>query len=905
MRLPTGTVTFLFTDIEGSTRLWEAHPDAMREALAAHDAIFREVVPACGGVIFKTVGDAICAAYERADDAVRAAVAAQRRLIAQPWPAEIGAILVRMGIHTGTAQERDDDYFGRSVNRVARFMSIAHGGQILVSGATAALLRNLELDGVSLRDLGEHRLKDLSEPEPAFQVLADGLTIAFPSLASLDAHPNNLPSQTSSFVGRTGELAALAAAMRNHRLVTLTGPGGIGKTRLSLQFAADAVHGFKDGVWFVEFAGVEDRALILQSVVNALRVREVAQESLSQTLARALERKQLLLILDNAEHLLTDIAGMAASLLANAPGLRVLVTSREPLHLDGEFVLRLHPLRLPFETNAGVTAGEAVELFLERAGNARPDLPVRSADIEHVTSICTRLEGIPLAIELAAARVATLSFAELDERLERRFRILVSRDQTKAARHRTLWETIDWSYRLLEPEERRFAAELAIFNGSFTLEGCEAILPHGDATLDLLDSMVSKSIVTVLATRHGTRYSIYDALREYLSEIMGTSTLLHQRHLAYFADIAAAGHDHASAERHGAWLDRVGMEMAELRAAFLWSFECARERGVRMLFDVCRYWDIRNQYAEGLEWLRRALALDDLPPKIRAALLRRAAVFAAVRLEHVNANRLTSECLAAYEALDDVAGSGQALLDLAVIAHRVGDEATAAEHYWLALERLRRGGDAAGEARALLNLTLLAFGNDDFISAESLLEKAAACATEVGDAHLTAHITGFRASLEFRRGNTAAALELNREALEVRRAIDNPFGIAETLDRMAAIHVRRGDMAEARDAARECLIIALTISSPPLIIDAFEAFCEIALREGSLDDAARYFTAAGYLRGLHQYRPGTLRNVEGMEEKLRHQLGAGYASYVESAHMRWRHEAATLSLGPPPAVSQP
>jgi predicted ATPase/class 3 adenylate cyclase len=884
--LPTGTVTFLFTDIEGSTRLWEAHPDAMRDALGVHDAIFRDVVPACGGAIFKTVGDAICAAFERADDAVRAAVAAQLRLAQQAWPGSIGSIRVRMGIHTGTAQERDDDYFGRTVNRVARFMSIAHGGQILVSGTAEALLRHAQLDDISLRDLGEHRLKDLSEPEPAFQVIAEGLATAFPSLSSLDAHPNNLPSQASSFVGRTAELAALAHALDDNRLVTLAGPGGIGKTRLALHCAADVIGRFKDGVWFVEFASLADPALIAQTVAGVLRIREVPHEALDASLMHALERKQLLLVFDNAEHLLHPVAALAKALVARCPHLRILATSREPLYLDGERVYRLLPLESDVESAA---------LFLDRARSAKPDLALYDGDQERIVRICRRVEGIPLAIELAAARVALLGLAELDARLEQRFRVLVSRDRTRAERHRKLWETIDWSYRLLDAEERRFAAELAIFNGSFTLEACESILPHGDASLDLLESMVAKSIVAVHGGASGYRYVIYDAIREYLAEIMGASTLLHQRHFAYYAALGASGRDQSSPDLHGAWLESVGREIVELRAALSWAFENRHADGVQLLFDVSRFWDIRNHHAEGLDWVRRGLALADLPPAVRASLLRRAAMFAIARLENADAASLTQECLAAYEQIGDISGAGEALFDLGSIALRMGDEASAAENYWLALDKLRAGKNVRGEAMVLIHLTILAFNNADLDAAGEFLRKAAELAATIGDAHLDAHVTGFRASLEYRRGNLDAALQLNRETLAVRRALDNRFGIAEALARLTIIHLVRAEIAEARAAARESFAIALEIESPPLIIDGFEAFCEIALADRRFDDAARYFGTARFLRQRHQYDPGGLRDRSRIEGTIREAVGDRYELLAVADERSWKRDAAALA----------
>ena len=362
-----------------------------------------------------------------------------------------------MGIHTGTAHERDDDYFGRAVNRVARLMSIAHGEQILVSGTTAALLRALEVDGLTLRDLGEHRLKDLAEPEPTFQVIADGLRTEFPPPTSLNSFPNNLPSQISSFIGRENELQTLHTATSSHRVITIAGPGGIGKTRLSLQLGAELAHEFKDGVWFVEFASLDDPKLVVQTVADALGIRELPAEQILTTVQRSLERKRLLLILDNAEHVIAEVARFTRDLTRGCPNVTLLLTSREPLLMPGEFVFWLLPLSLAVAGEPdGAELSQSDQLFLERALSVRPDIHLDDAAARTIARICRRLDGIPLAIELSAARLSSLSFSELDRRLEDRLKILVSRDRSRDERHRTLRETIDWSYRLLDDAERRF-----------------------------------------------------------------------------------------------------------------------------------------------------------------------------------------------------------------------------------------------------------------------------------------------------------------------------------------------------------------------------------------------------------------------------------------------------------------
>jgi class 3 adenylate cyclase len=399
---PTGTVTFLFTDIGGSTRLWESAPAAMQDAVAEHYAILGAAVDEQGGTVFKTVGDGVCAAFQKPAAAVAAAVEGQRRLKAYPWPAAIGEIVVRMSIHTGAASAVDGDYFGGTLNRVARLMSLAHPGQILVSNASAALLGADLPAGVQLRTLGVFRLKDLSEPEPTSQVLADGLRPDFPVLASLDARPNNLPFQIASFVGRERELGEIEEQLGARRLITIVGPGGIGKTRLALQAAADAADRFPDGTWFVELSAVDDAALIAQAIAVVLNVREEAQRPLEDTLADAIGTKTMVVILDGVDRVLARAASLVKKLLSRCPSLQVVATSREPLHLTGERTVRLGAL------------GEAAELFAERAREIDPE--AMRSDGEHadtIREICRRLDGIPLAIELAAANVATLSPPEL------------------------------------------------------------------------------------------------------------------------------------------------------------------------------------------------------------------------------------------------------------------------------------------------------------------------------------------------------------------------------------------------------------------------------------------------------------------------------------------------------------
>lgn len=480
-----GTITFLFTDIEGSTKLWEEHPDAMRQAVMRHDELAQEIVRRHNGRILKSKleGDSIFAIFPVATDAIAAAVDIQRAITTEPWPEDI-AIRVRMALHTGDAQLRDEDYYGPSVNRCARLRAIAHGGQIVISLATEELARDSLPPGVSLDDMGMHRLRDLTRPEQVFQVIADGLRVDFPPLKSLDVLPNNLPQQVTSFIGREKEIAEVKALLTTTRLLTLTGSGGAGKTRLSLQVAADLLDRYEDGVWFVELAPLSDPALVHQAIASALGVREEAGRPISQTLTEYLKAKEVLLVIDNCEHLLQAVAQACEHLLRTCPHVRFLTSSREGLNIMGETTYRVPSLSMPdpkkVPSPERLSEFESVRLFIERAQAAQPNFEVTSQNSAAVAQLCVRLDGIPLAIELAAARVRALSVDQINERLDDRFRLLTGGSRTALPRQQTLRALIDWSYDLLTPQEQTLLRRLSVFAGGWTLEAAEAVCADPD-----------------------------------------------------------------------------------------------------------------------------------------------------------------------------------------------------------------------------------------------------------------------------------------------------------------------------------------------------------------------------------------------------------------------------------------
>ena len=459
MAMPTGTITLLFTDIVGSTVLWERHSDAMRLALARHDALIRSSIESRGGYVFKTVGDAFCAAFADPVEALHAAVNAQRRLGEEAWP-DGCVLMVRMALHTGNCDERDGDYFGTEVNRAARLEAVAHGGQLIASAVTAEMVRHAT-PGVELRDLGEHRLRDLGRPIRVFQVEADGLVGEFPALRSLDNDEflNNLPMQLTSFVGRDDELRELRDALVNHRLVTLTGAGGSGKTRLAMQLAAEVVGEYRDGVWFVDLAPVTDPALVPIAVATAMGVRSSSAGDLLDFVVATLASKSTLVVLDNCEHLIEECAILVHRTLRQSGTVRVVATSREPLGLDGEHVTRVNSLELPDDDAVAegvdaVLALASVRLFVDRARDQRSDFALTPANLAHVVALCRRLDGIPFALELAAARLRNMGIEDIESRLDQRFRLLTGGSRSSLPRQRTLEAMVGWSFELLSEPER-------------------------------------------------------------------------------------------------------------------------------------------------------------------------------------------------------------------------------------------------------------------------------------------------------------------------------------------------------------------------------------------------------------------------------------------------------------------
>jgi predicted ATPase/class 3 adenylate cyclase len=636
-------VTFLFTDIEGSTRLWESAPDAMGAAIERHDELVRSAVEAHGGYIFSTGGDGFSVAFARAGDAIAAAVDAQFALAGEPWPTGT-LIRVRMGLRTGEVIERGGDYFGPAVNRTARLMALAHGGQVVASAATADVVADTLPPDVKLVDLGEHLLRDLSRREHVFQVEAPGLGSEFPPLRSPDVLPGNLPLQPTSFVGSADEVRAVSEALGRAHLVTVTGVGGVGKTRLAVHVAAELVPTFPDGAWLCELAVASDADTLAQVVASTLGVAQRAGRSLERSIVEFLRHSRLLLVLDNCEHLLDASGRLASAILSECPDVRVLATSREALAVPGEQGWPLRSLELP-EVDVGLEAAAvsaSVRLFCERAASAQPGFTLSETNAAPVVEICRRLDGIPLAIELAAARVTAMTPVEIAGLLDERFRLLTRGRRTAMERHRTLRATVDWSYGLLSEAERTVFDRLAVFSGGFTMAAATAVTT-GDGietwdVVDAVDGLVAKSMVVAEpgAEEH-TQYQLLETLRQYGEERLdadGQTDRWRRRHVRHFAAFAIEvgrglrGCDELS------WRERMMAELDNLRSAVAWGLDTGIEEDQQTAVAIVAWLAYESQTrGAGIgTWAEQAIpALDQSSPGYRQAVFSAAAAAAQYR----------------------------------------------------------------------------------------------------------------------------------------------------------------------------------------------------------------------------------------------------------------------------------
>lgn len=864
---PTGTVTFLFTDVEGSTRLWEEYPTAMKAALARHDEIVRQAIETHGGSIIKTTGDGFHAAFDTGLNGVAAILAAQQALSTAGWD-EIKPhqLRVRAALHTGEAEERSGDYYGPSLNRAARLMSIAHGGQTLLSTTTANLVRDQLPGDVSLRDLGEHRLKDLVRSERVFQLNVPGLPVEFPPVRSVDSFPNNLPVQLTTFIGRERELEQARTRLDTARLLTMIGPGGTGKTRLSLQLGAELLPYYPDGVWAAELAPITDPGLVLPAVASVFGIREQLGMGVQELLLDFLRAKELLLIVDNCEHLVEACAQLIEQLLRTAPNLKIIASSREALGIPGETVYRVPSLSLPdaaSSSRAALAQSESVQLFVERASAANPKFSLNDQNAASIAQIVRRLDGIPLALELAAARVTVFSAEQISSRLDDRFRLLTGGSRTALPRQQTLRALIDWSYDLLSDAERALFRKFSVFAGGCTYEAAEGICTEMDV-LNLLTQLVNKSLVAVEDESGSPRYRLLETVRQYARDKLlesGESEAARDTHFDYFYNLAKTAAPMLGSPQAAEWVAKLESEYDNIRAALDWGLEKNVGGVLRMVSNLERFWMRQGHEEEG-----RQIATE--------ALLR--------------AEKLPMP--AGDEAIRQWKGiMGRAWGTLAALAYSQGDNERAAESAGRAATLATEIGDKAGMAQVLAfrasSLMFVAEANDSM----QLLEEAIAAGRESGNKEGLALALSFYSQVltlqgapdetvqKFAEESSALARESNdkwmvtmgllggamvakyrgnyaeaRKQFSTARPLFAELGDRHRLNMVKSelAHIDRyeGQLEKAEAVYRETIVEWKRLGHRAAIAHQLECFAEIALRRQHYVRAARLFGAAAALR---------------------------------------------------------
>lgn len=823
MEAPTGTVTFLFTDIEGSSRLWERFPVDMGPALARHDALMRASIEGAGGHIFKTVGDAFCAAFASPATALDAANSAQRALFAENWGAT-GPLRVRMGMHTGPAEFRDNDYFGGTLNRVARICAAGHGGQMLVSESLVAMLEG-QGDGMEFKFLGDFRLRNLNRVEKLFQVNCRDLPQVFPPLRSQQDLPHNLPIPATSFVGREQEMEQVKELVGRHRFLTLLGTGGTGKTRLASEVGRELLESYPDGVWLVELAALDEDASVADAIASALGVREEPGHTLRESLLSFVCKREMLLILDNCEHIVDAVAAETTSMLAGCPKMHVLATSRQALRIPGEVTLPVLPLPL-FDVwgrsqdrppvAEEIAKFDAVSLFIERAKAVQPSFQLNDTNALDIARICWRLDGIPLAIELAAARLRVLSPGQIAERLNDRFKLLKGGGQTVLPHQQTLRALIDWSYDLLDQKERTLFHRLGVFVGGRSLEAVEAVCSGGDVEaddiLDLLQQLTDKSLIFVESQDDGPpRFTLIESVWHYAREKLAESgelDALRDRHLDYCLDLVEQAGSHLVGPAPAKWVQRLAAETLNLRYALEYATDRSGggETALRLVAGLERYWEIGGNLKEARRHAEAILARPDAAsfPEWHARALICAGRIAWAQDRYEDGLRYAEDARAVLEAFP--------LTDLLGLLHGV---------------------------TGFLTLSL-----GDIDGAKQSFERAEEIARKIGDQKLLAMIEAGRGTIAAQEGRLDEAFESKRKALGMFRAIGDKWIVGYSLWGYAQVALALSRPAVAREALREWAGIAREVGnrwSAPYLL---QLLADTARFEGKPELAARLFGAA-------------------------------------------------------------
>ncbi len=882
---------FLFTDIEGSTRLWERVPEAMASALALHDALLTTAIEAAGGRVFKSVGDAICAVCPDADSALRTAVEGQRALSAEDWQATglDAPLRVRMAIQSGQADAIGDDFAGPVLNRLSRLLRAGHGGQILLTGDVADEVSSSLPAGVALRDLGDRRLRDVPGRVRIVQVVVDGLAAAFPPLDTLEVIEHNLPVPTDPFIGRDEERARLHAMLGSTqgRLVTLLGPGGIGKTRLATESARAVVDDFPDGIWFVDLTSLRGDDSPGGAVMRVLGLRETPGATDDETVLGWLREREALLLLDNCEQIIESVAHFVAALLRSSPHVRILATSRIPLEIRGEQRLPIEPLPLP-DKRAGGDVGAlqeipSVQLFVSRAMSIQPSFSLDTANAPDIAAICRQVEGIPLALELAAARITVLTPSELTNRLGRQLTTLSSKSRALPGRHQTLRNAIQWSYDLLPVDEQRVLLELSVFAGGWTAESMGAILGlEGHEALRLLQSLIAQSLVRTQTLPDGaSRYSMLESIREFTAEQFEEATsgrVVREAHAAYYTGLVErAAPSLLGGEEQIPWMSRIDDDLDNIRFAASWWLDTRNtESALSLCTNIWNYWSIRGAPSEGRRWLEQALELAGEPDShLRASALRKLGNLSIDLGDTRTAQSLYEESLRIEQASNHRLGIAESLSNLGMVAGMQGrfdDEfrlLTESYAIWLELRSLR------GQCVTLLNLGIQARDAGDSGRSHRHFGDASALAGQMSDLLAGAWIDLYHARLDRDEGRVDVA----RLRLEKSKAIfdeaGDTGGIGHVQNEQGRLFLLEDDFVAAERSFRNGMETHRQRGDKPAIAESLEGLAQALAGRGAGRDSAQSLAEAKRLRAEAGWpvQRAERASLDRLEEALRESLG--------------------------------
>ncbi|HVS06511.1 MAG TPA: AAA family ATPase [Candidatus Dormibacteraeota bacterium] len=830
--LPEGTLTFMLTDLVGSTRAWESAPAAMREAMARHDRIVDRCLQQHHGTEVPSgrAGDSILAVFSRAANAATGALSLQRDFAAERWPAEV-TLEIRVALHSGEAELRQGQYHGQVLNRCARLLATCHGGQVLLTGATEQLLVDELPPRAELRNLGFHRLKDLTRPEHVFELVDADHPREFPPIRS-QRPATNLPTQLTAFIGRDGELRQLREL--HARSLTLTGPGGSGKTRLALELASELVAEHADGVWFIELGPVSGPHLVPQAVADTLHLKEQASRRLADTLADHLRERKSLLVLDNCEHLVDAVAELTVELLKECKQLNVLATSREPLRVPGEMTWRVPPLG----------RDEAVRLFADRATAHEAGFRISDDNVDAVVRICECVDRIPLAIELAAARVPVMPLDEILSRLEKSFGLLTAGSRTTVSRQQTLRATLDWSYELLADPEKLLFRRLSIFAGRFMLDAAEAVCSDDrltpDAVLDLLGRLVDKSMVTLDSGRYRCLETIRSYGRQRLEDT-GKLDALQAQLGTYLIGLAQAREPGQLAD----WLDRVEAAYDDVSATLAWSQTVDPELGMRLAVALHIYWQLRGHASEPRQFAEAILARTSLDFPFRPAALHLAGAFAYLQGDFASARKRIDEAVTEARAAGDSLTVLLALERSGLMAAAAGDLTTSEEALNSALDLARELRDQASEASILHQLGLRASQKPDLPAARTLLEQSLAVRRALGRSDEASMPLTFLAAVALLQSDAVTAQRCIIESLEIGRALRDRRA-AWSLDVLACLTTREGNLERALQlGGAGSAMHEASGNTPPAPWEAFVSPHMQLARSGLDPDVARTTWEAG------------------------------------------------------------